>query len=150
VGEFCVDITVKYYSTKPLMFLKLYGIGFGLFILMDGIWLGLVAKSFYSKYLGYLMSQNPNWTAAIVFYLLYMAGLVYLVVQPAVAGGNWQDALIKGAVFGLVCYATYDLTNLATINKWPIIVTVVDLIWGTVLSGTISYLTFIVSKRLGI
>lgn len=132
------------------MFTKLYGIGFLFFLMIDGMWLGLVAKNFYSKYLGYIMAPNPNWTAAGVFYLLYMAGLVYLVVQPAVTNGNWQDALIKGAVFGLVSYATYDLTNLATINKWPIIVTIVDMIWGTVLTGAISYFTFLMAKRLGL
>lgn len=133
-----------------MTFTKLYGIGFLFFLMIDGMWLGLVAKNFYSKYLGYIMAPNPNWTAAGVFYLLYMAGLVYLVIQPAVTSGSWQDALIKGAVFGLVSYATYDLTNLATINKWPIIVTIVDMIWGTVLTGAISFLTFIMAKRLGL
>ena len=133
-----------------MMFTKLYGIGFLFFLMIDGMWLGLVAKNFYSKYLGYIMAPNPNWTAAGVFYLLYMAGLVYLVIQPAVTNGSWQDALIRGAIFGLVSYATYDLTNLATINKWPIIVTIVDMIWGTVLTGAISYLTFLMAKRLGL
>ena len=132
------------------MFFKLYGIALPIFLLIDGVWLGVVAKNFYGKHLGYLMSPTPNWAAAIVFYLLYIVGLVVLVINPAMNNGGWQEAMWKGALLGLVGYATYDLTNMATIKDWPMIVTVVDLIWGTVLSATISTLTILIAKKLGL
>lgn len=133
-----------------MMFLKLYGIALPIFLVIDGLWLGLVAKNFYGKYLGYLMSATPNWGAAGVFYLLYIVGLVVLVIEPAMNNGSIVEAMWKGALFGLVGYATYDLTNLATIKDWPLIVTIVDLIWGTVLSATIATLTVVLAKKIGL
>lgn len=129
------------------MFIKLYGIALPIFLVLDGLWLGLVARNFYGKQLGYLMSSTPNWAAAGIFYLLYIVGLVVLVIEPAMSSGSWQESLWKGALFGLVGYATYDLTNLATIKNWPLLVTIVDLIWGTVLSATISTITVLVAKK---
>jgi uncharacterized membrane protein len=132
------------------MFIKLYGIALPIFLIIDGMWLGLVAKNFYAKQLGYLMTSTPNWAAAGIFYLLYIVGLVVLVIQPAMNNGSITEALLKGALFGLVGYATYDLTNLATIKDWPLLVTIVDLIWGTVLSATISTLTVVLAKKIGL
>ncbi|MFA5894858.1 MAG: DUF2177 family protein [Candidatus Shapirobacteria bacterium] len=132
------------------MFIKLYGIALPIFLIIDGMWLGLVAKNFYAKQLGYLMTSTPNWAAAGIFYLLYIVGLVVLVIEPAMNNGSIVEALLKGALFGLVGYATYDLTNLATIKDWPLLVTIVDLIWGTVLSATISTLTVVLAKKIGL
>lgn len=128
------------------MFLKLYLIAFVVFFAIDIIWLSLIAKDLYARYLGYLMAQNVRWVAAIVFYLLFIAGLVVFVIQPAVVSGSWSEALVRGLFFGLVTYATYDLTNLATVRDWPLLITAVDLVWGTFLGGSVSIITFFVSR----
>ena len=88
------------------------------------------------------------WFAAIIFYLLFIAGLVIFVISPAVQKQSWIHALIFGALFGLITYATYDLTNLATLKDWPLLVTVVDLIWGTVLAASISLITYFVANKI--
>jgi uncharacterized membrane protein len=106
------------------------------FFLIDMVWLGLVAKDFYRRHLGGMLSAKVHWPAAILFYLLFVAGLLLFVIGPA--QGNAFVALWKGAVFGLIAYATYDLTNLATLNDWPFLVTVVDLVWGTALGAAVS------------
>lgn len=115
-----------------------------IFVLIDAIWLGLIAPKFYRKYLSHLLSDTPNFKAAILFYLVYIIGVGYLVVWPAITDQLVGQAFLSGAVFGFVAYATYDLTNLATLKAWPIQVTVVDLIWGTALTSLVSGLTFIV------
>ncbi len=108
-----------------------------IFFLIDMVWLGLVAKGFYRRYLGEMLSPKVNWPAAILFYLLFIAGLLLFVIEPA--QGRALQALWKGAIFGLIAYATYDLTNLATLKNWPLAVTLVDLVWGTVLGGAVSF-----------
>lgn len=133
-------------SFKQTMFL--YLIILALFFLIDMIWLGLVAKNFYRQQLGGMLSSKVNWPAAILFYLLFIAGLQLFVVAPALAqGGAWQ-ALWQGAFFGLIAYATYDLTNLATLRDWPLLVTVVNLAWGAVLGGAVSFFSALVGAKL--
>jgi len=132
------------------MYIKLYGIALAIFFAIDMVWLGLVAKNFYREQLGFLMAENVNWAAAIIFYLLFIAGLVVFVISPALAKGSWVHALALGALFGLITYATYDLTNLATIKNWPLLVTIVDLAWGAALAAAVSALTVIVATKLGI
>lgn len=114
------------------------------------VWLGLAAKNFYAKHIGFLMKANVNWAAAILFYLLFIAGLVVFVVVPALEKGSWVRALLFGALFGLITYATYDLTNLATLKDWPLVVTVVDLIWGTVLAASVSVGTYVIAAKIGL
>jgi uncharacterized membrane protein len=126
--------------------LALYGLTFAVFFLIDLFWLGVVGKAFYRKHLGFLLSPRPRWGAAILFYLLYIAGLILFVIQPALLRGAPLEALLFGALFSLIGYATYDLTNLATIKDWPVVVTVVDLIWGTVLGGSVSLLSAILAR----
>jgi uncharacterized membrane protein len=131
------------------MFLKLYFIALPIFFALDMVWLGVAAKSFYAKHIGFLMKSNVNWAAAILFYLLFIAGLVVFVVVPALDKGSWARALLLGALFGLITYATYDLTNLATLRDWPLLITVVDLIWGTVLAASVSVATYLVAAKIG-
>lgn len=132
------------------MFIKLYFIALPVFLAIDMVWLGLVAKGFYAKQLGYLMKTNVSWTPAILFYLLFIVGLVVFVLMPALDKNSWKEALILGALFGLITYATYDLTNLATIKNWPLLVTCVDLLWGAVLSATVSIITYLIATKIGL
>ena len=120
--------------------IKLYVVTLIAFLAIDMVWLVLVARPFYSKHLGFLMAPNPNWLAAILFYMLFIVGVVVFVILPGLEGGSLTTTLLRAALFGLVTYATYDLTNLATVKDWPVIVTVVDMIWGTVLSVAASYI----------
>jgi uncharacterized membrane protein len=126
----------------------LYLITLAVFYAVDMVWLGLVAKTFYRKHLGFLMGPKVVWPAAILFYLLFIAGLLVFAVRPALAAGAPVRALVLGAFLGLVSYATYDLTNLATLKDWPLLVAVVDLVWGTVLGGTVSWLSALAGRGL--
>jgi uncharacterized membrane protein len=130
------------------MFLKLYCIALPIFFGLDMVWLGVAAKNFYKKQIGFLMTPKVNWAAAILFYLLFLAGLVVFVIAPAIEKDSWVRALILGALFGLITYATYDLTNLATLKDWPLALTVVDLIWGTVLAGSVSVGTYFIANKI--
>lgn len=104
-------------------------------LVLDSIWLGFIARNFYREQLGELMLPSPNLGAAAIFYLLYIAAVVILAVLPALNGGPIWPVLARGAVLGLAAYATYDLTNLATIKGWPAAMTLIDLGWGTVLTA---------------
>ncbi len=129
------------------MFIKAYFITLPVFLAIDFVWLTLIARKFYAQYLGYIMKSNVNFAAAGLFYLLFVVGLVVFSVLPALEKGSWVQALLLGALLGLISYATYDLTNLATIKDWPLLVTVVDMIWGTFLGATVSVVSyFILSK----
>jgi len=94
------------------------------------------------------MADSVNLPAAGLFYLLFVGTLVYFVIEPAVSGGEMQNVVLRGALFGLVTYATYDLTNLATLRDWPVVVTVVDLIWGTVLTAATSALSVWAARKM--
>jgi uncharacterized membrane protein len=130
------------------MFIKLFLIALPVFFLIDMVWLVLVAKKFYQDQIGFLMKPDINWFAAIIFYFLFIAGLIIFVISPAVEKHSWVHALLFGALFGLITYSTYDLTNLATLKDWPLLVTVVDLIWGTVLAASISVITYFIAGKI--
>jgi uncharacterized membrane protein len=126
-------------------FFKTYVLTLIPFVVLDALWLGLVAPSFYKKHIGFIMAKNINWTAALLFYLLFVAGIAFFVTYRE---SSLQQAALRGAVFGLVCYATYDLTNLATLEGWPITVTVVDLCWGTFLCAATAFSCVLLEKFL--
>jgi len=130
------------------MFIKLFAIALPVFFAIDMVWLGLVAKDFYRAQIGALMKTDINWTAAIVFYLIFIAGLVIFVIAPAVDKGSWTHALVFGALFGFVCYATYDLTNLSVTKDWPLLVTIVDMAWGAVLAASVSTVTYFIASKI--
>ena len=117
---------------------KLYSGVLAAFLVIDMIWLGLIAKSFYRKHLGSLMRPKPNWTVALIFYILFVVGILIFAVIPAADSGNLVRAAILGGLFGLFTYGTYDLTNWATLKDWPPVVVFVDLLWGIVLCAACS------------
>lgn len=129
-------------------YLKLYFATLAVFFAVDMLWLGFVARTFYKKQLGFLMAADVNWYAAIIFYLLFIAGILVFVVVPGIRENNLGLTLLKAAFFGLITYATYDLTNLATVKDWPLAVTLVDLAWGTLLSTVVSLSGFYIGKWL--
>ncbi len=130
------------------MFIKIYLIALPVFLLIDAIWLGFLAKGFYAKHLGYLMKSNIDWMAAAIFYVIFIAGLSFFVIEPAIEKGSWIYAVLGGALFGLVAYATYDLTNQATIKDWPMIVTIADLAWGAFIAGSVSLITYLIYTKI--
>jgi uncharacterized membrane protein len=107
---------------------------------IDFVWLAFVARGFYVAQLGELMRPQPDLLAAALFYAVYAAGITQFATLPAVRGGGWGTALVQGAMLGLVAYATYDLSNLATLKGWPVAMTVVDIAWGTVLTALVAAL----------
>lgn len=126
--------------------LLIFGVAFAIFFAIDILWLGLIAKNMYSKHLGFIMAPKVKWVAAIIFYILFVIGLVFFVINPAIAKGSWSYALLAGVFFGFITYATYDLTNLATLKDWPLVITIIDLAWGSFLGGTVSVLTFLIMR----
>lgn len=131
-----------------MRYIKLYLVSLAAFFVIDLLWLGLAASSFYQKYLGFLMTPSPNWFVAICFYLLFTVGLLVFVIVPGLRTKSLKDTVLKAALFGLITYATYDLTNLATLKDWPVLVSIVDMLWGTFLSVSVSSIGFIAGKRL--
>ena len=133
--------TVRYY-------IKLYFATLLVFFVIDMVWLGLIARAFYRNYLGFLLTPTTNWIAVVLFYLLFILGILVFVVVPGLKENSLKTTFLRAVLFGLVTYATYDLTNLATVNNWPVMITVIDMAWGTVLSVLVSYISFVVGKRL--
>lgn len=129
-----------------LNYILLYLVVLAAFFVIDMIWLGLVARKFYKKYLGFIMAEKVKWPAAIIFYLFFIFGLLFFVVIPSLGQDCWFYALWTGALFGALCYATYDLTNLATLKNWPLLVTIVDICWGAALSGTLAVIGFVFGR----
>lgn len=116
------------------------------FFAIDIVWLGFIAKNLYAKYLEHYLSPDVNWTAAMIFYLLYIAGICVFSVFPAVEKNSLFYAAIYGAFLGLVAYATYDLTNYATLKNWPLKIVIIDLIWGTILTSSVSVSGFFIVR----
>lgn len=131
--------------------MKTYIIGFFAvsvpMLILDAIWLSTMIKTFYTKYLGELFAAKPSLTPALVFYILYAIGLLYFVVLPLLkSNASWGTVFLTGAFLGLIAYGTYDLTNQATMKNWPTIVTLVDLVWGAFLTGTVSVIAVWIMK----
>ncbi|MHB8127552.1 MAG: DUF2177 family protein [Mobilitalea sp.] len=123
-----------------------YFVSLVVFLVIDMVWLVVIAKNLYAKHLGYLMVPKVNFPAAFIFYMIFILGLLVFVINPALLKESWQSALLFGMFFGLVTYATYDLTNLATVKDWPMFITVIDLIWGSVVSGATALISYLLIK----
>lgn len=122
-------------------FLLYFAVAFVVFFAIDIVWLGLVARKVYKKFLGYIMADKVRFIPAIIFYVIFIVGLVYFVLMPS---NVWWMALLNGALFGFMAYATYDLTNLSTLKGWPLEITFIDLAWGTGLGALVSVITFLI------
>lgn len=120
------------------------------FVILDALWLGFAAKNFYFTQLAGLLREKPDFAVAAVFYVLYLAGVVYFAIMPALAGGGLVRALVNGALFGFFAYMTYDMTNLATLKGYPPIVAAVDVAWGTFLTAAAASAGYVAATRAGV
>lgn len=129
-----------------IQFIKLYLITTPVFFTIDIIWLGLLAKNFYQKQLGALLGP-VNWSAALIFYLLYIIGIIIFALEPALEKNSLTQAVLLGGLLGLIAYSTYDLSNLATLKNWPTTVVFIDIIWGTILTSSVATISFLIAKK---
>lgn len=128
-------------------YLTRFIVTFLIFLGIDGVWLGFIARNFYSKTIGHLLADKANLLAALVFYIIYVVGIIIFAINPALKEKSPTLAIQLGAFLGFIAYATYDLTNLATLKNWPIHVTIIDILWGTFLTGTVSFLSYLILKK---
>jgi len=132
-----------------IFYVKLYLLTVPIFFLVDLVWLGYVARSFYHRHLSFILSPEVNWWAAITFYLIYIVGILFFAVIPALEKASLMRALVWGGLYGFFTYATYDLTNMALIKGWPLKIVVVDILWGMVLCATVAMSSFYIAKWIG-
>ena len=133
---------------NAIFYLKLYLLTIPVFFAIDLLWLGIIAKDLYQKNLAHLLSPTVNWPAAFCFYFIYIAGILLFAVRPALTDQSLAKAAVWGALFGFFTYATYDLTNLATLKDWPVKVVVVDIVWGTLLCTLVASASYLLGRWL--
>lgn len=124
---------ILYFVTLPILFV------------IDIVWIGLVANRFYKEQMGDLFAPTINWPPAVLFYLIYIAAIVFFVLTPALEKQSLWYAILAGAFLGLTAYATYDLTNLAVVRNWPLLMSVVDIIWGAFLTAAVSGVAYLIA-----
>lgn len=122
------------------LFVLLFGISVPIFCALDLLWLGFIARDFYQSRLEHLLAE-VNWFAAILFYIVFLLGLTFFATYPAVTKGTLLTAVILGALYGFFTYATYDLTNLATLTNWPVSLAIIDILWGTILGSLVAFVS---------
>jgi uncharacterized membrane protein len=131
-----------------LFWSKLYLLTIPVFFAIDMVWLGVVARNLYKEQLHSLLSPQVNWTAAFLFYFIYIAGILFFAVRPGLEAGSLARACLYGALFGFFTYSTYDLTNLATLRDWPVLISVIDIAWGTTLCTLVSGCAYLIGSWL--
>lgn len=127
-------------------FFKTYIVAFIVFLIIDALWLGVISKELYNKELGFLLKDSPNFIAAGIFYAFFIVGVVFFVVNPALAKESLKYAVLAGLFLGALTYATYDLTNLATIKDWPLKIVIIDIAWGSFLTMAVSTISYLIIK----
>ncbi len=132
-----------------MKYLTAYGIAVVIFLALDALWLGLIARSLYVSRMGDLMAAQPRWGVALMFYALFVVGLIYFAVTTGLESGSWQTAALNGALFGFFCYLTYDATNLAVIEGYDPVLAIIDTVWGTVLGAVTAGATVAIMVALG-
>ncbi len=125
-----------------------YAVSVPVFFVIDMIWLGVIAKGFYRKALESLLTPNINWTAAILFYFLFLLGILVFALLPGMERRSLGYTIGMAALFGFIAYATYDLTNLATLRDWPLMLSIVDMTWGAFLSASTAAMTYLIMSRI--
>lgn len=125
-------------------YLAAYAIALVIFLALDALWLGLVARGFYMSRIGALILENPHWGVAAIFYLLFIVGLLYFAISTGIASGSTTTAGINGALFGFFAYLTYNATNLSTLKSWDQTLAIVDTAWGTFIGAAVSFITILV------
>lgn len=142
--------TLFFYVILPgmLQYLWLYLSLIPVFFAIDFLWLGTIAQSFYQSQIGHLLAKAFNIPAAIAFYLMFIAGIMLFAVIPGLNAGSWKTALMWGVLFGFFTYATYDLTNMATLRDWPLTVVIVDIAWGMFLCGMVATIGFFIGQKI--
>ncbi len=123
----------------------LFLITFAVFLIIDLIWLGVIARPLYAKYIGHHLRPDTRWIAAIIFYALYSVGIMIFAILPATIV---LSAVIMGGLFGFFCYATYELTNYAVIKKWPLQIVFIDILWGVILTASVAGITTFLAQIL--
>lgn len=131
-----------------LSYVPLYLGTLGVFLVIDLVWLGFIARGLYAAQLGGLMADKVIWPVGIAFYALYVVGILVFAVLPAFESGGLVRAALLGAAFGFFAYATYDLTNWATLKDWPALIVPIDLAWGTILTGTVATAGYLIGTKL--
>ena len=129
-----------------MKFLIAYVVTAVVFLVIDYIWLGFLMKDYFQSQLSHLMAENVSLSIAALFYLFYAAGIVFLCINPVIESGDWTKAFINGAILGFLAYGTYDITNMATLRDWPVMMSIIDVAWGTVLTGFSATMGYIVLK----
>ena len=132
---------------RPALFAQTFAVSLVTFLVLDFAWLGLIARGFYRQQLGHLLSPDVRWVPAIIFYLLFVTAVVVFAVLPAVERGSLGKAVLLGGFFGVVAYATYDLTNLATLKDFPTLVAAVDMTWGCLLTAVVAAVGYLFATR---
>lgn len=132
-----------------MAFIKQYAVAFIIFFIVDIAWLGFIGKKLYRDNLGFIMAEKTNWPAAIIFYCVFIVGLVFFAISPALEKDSLIYALKMGALFGFATYFTYDMTNLSTLKDWPLKITIIDIIWGTSLNGLTATISVYFLKLMG-
>jgi uncharacterized membrane protein len=130
-------------------YLVCYAVALLTLLVIDGVWLGLVAKNFYKSQIGHLMAEQVNFVAAGLFYIVYPLGVVYFAASAGLDSGSWRDAALRGAIFGFIAYATYDLSNWATLKDFPAQMAVVDILWGSVLTALAATAGMLAARNVG-
>ncbi len=134
---------------NAMFHLKLYLLTVPVFFAIDLIWLGVLAKDLYRDNLGHLLAPDVNWAAALGFYLIYIAGILYFAVVPALAENSLARAVVNGALFGFFTYITYELTNMATLPNWPFKIVLIDTLWGITLCASVAAGAYLIGRWLG-
>lgn len=131
-----------------LEILIVYAGSLAAFFAIDMLWLGIIAKNFYARQLGHVLRPRVHWPPAIIFYFIFIVGILIFAVVPGIEAGSLARTALMAALFGLFCYATYDLSNLSTLKDWPLLVTIVDIVWGVTISTSVAVIGYLIGRAI--